>query len=88
MQLQSPQGLPLEWLQGVVDTDNFKKILSSQSKDLILKQLKRILQRRLVTASMEKESDYENPNWANKQAHMNGVRQTLLQLINLLYFVE
>lgn len=74
-------------MRGLKDQEQFKKTCFNNSKDPILKQLKRMLRIRLDELERT-EADYTVNSWSHYQADRNGQRKQIKDLINILYFVE
>lgn len=72
------------------DKKDFQSLALSNKDNKVLKQLKQAIARRLLTIASEEESNssYNQVAWAYKQAHLNGNKQTLRWLDQLLGFVN
>lgn len=81
------------WTQNLRSTEARKaleqKILSSY-RDATLVRLKEIIDLKLQELNSKEISPavFDNLNWAYTQAHINGQKQTLTTLADLLEFVE
>ena len=70
------------WLRGVGDRQTeIDQVLHYISLPLTQKLISLIEQK---LNEVSKGPDYDNPNWAYKQAHMNGYEQALNQVLQLL----
>jgi predicted alpha/beta superfamily hydrolase len=79
------------WLQAIPkeDKDNFKVVLLNNTNNLVLIQLKAIVQRTIKNIEAEERTeDYHDAAWAFKQAHKNGARQQLKFIEDLLSFTN
>lgn len=80
-------GLALEWFLETTDSNSVRDRILGESRNLVLKQLKKILLKRL-SALDTRSDDFTDPSWAYRQAYENGTRQVLRDLIKLMSFVE
>lgn len=81
-------GFPLDWFTGV-PTDKKEDIkLILENSTVIRQQLAKIIDGQLQSLSQSEisETAYDNPNWAEKQAHRNGRRQALSEILRLISF--
>ena len=74
----------LVWVSGIKDKEereSFKKrLLSNQD---IWEKLEKIIVERIE--SLEPDiHDYDSPSWAYRQAHVNGKREALLDLLDII----
>tara|TARA_Y100001963_G_C6789717_1_gene454806 strand:- start:59 stop:313 length:255 start_codon:yes stop_codon:yes gene_type:complete len=73
-----------EWLKGVNDPkerEKEKKII--ENSNFLLDKLKEICYNKLTELENVNKSDYDNPSWAYKQAHVNGEKQAYRSIIEL-----
>lgn len=85
------RGLPVEWskhLKTEAERKNFEAAVRHDA--LVLGRLAEIIEEKLKTLDREEmlSSSYENPSWAYKQAHQNGNRAGLTQVLQLLAFLK
>jgi len=83
------KALSLQWTKGVSEEDRPSVEKAIRNSTTALSHLKGILEERLseLTKSEARESEYDNPAWAYKQAHRNGEVLSLLKTLELLSFV-
>lgn len=79
--------MPVEWFQGLEDTKSFEAYCYNNSKDLILRQLVKIIKRRIDEIE-KREDDFDVPGWDVYCAANLGRKRELKDLLNLLYFVD
>lgn len=85
------KGLSVEWSKHLKTEAERKEFEASVRHDtLVLGRLVEILEEKLSALDREETtpSSYENPAWGYKQAHMNGNRYGLTQVLNLLSFLK
>jgi hypothetical protein len=79
----------LKWTHGLNDRDkkNLEEMLRNSPPTL--KRLKEIVTKRVseVDAVETKTTDYGSPSWAYLQAHRNGHKQALNEILELLSFL-
>ena len=80
----------LRWLQGVPDEQKDSLRSAILNDTLVLGRLNEIIDEEIesLQAKEIKVATYDSPSWAYKQAHYNGVRQTLYNLKFLLSFLD
>jgi hypothetical protein len=82
--------VPVDWFRNLPEDEQekFKELLRSSHR--VLGRQKKILEQRLVDLEIKEvaEASYENPAWAYKQAHLNGRRAAIHDLLKLLDFLE
>lgn len=68
------------------EKDQFKKDVHVWINTAVGSKFKSILEQQLLALNVGevKIENYESPNWANKQAHLNGYRQHIYQMLALL----
>lgn len=86
-----PKALSLEWTKHLKTDEERKKFEVAVRHDtLVLGRLLEILDEK--TKNLDKEeispSSYDNPAWAYKQAHINGIRHGLTTVRQLLSFLD
>lgn len=78
-----------KWLQGL-KTDkeraDFKKIVLNSK--ITLDKLKDIVYNSYIGCLSVTQTDYDNPSWAAKQAHLNGKMEAYTELLQLLTFED
>lgn len=78
----------IAWTYGMNNEEKkeFESLLSSHIGNRVLKRLKEVCQEKMNANERAENSltQYDNPNWANKQAHFNGQRQALVLIQGLL----
>lgn len=81
-------GLPVDWTKGLDDKDSFETLVRNSTQ--VLGRLKEIIEEYESNVVKEEITSkyYDNPAWAYKQAHNNGVRQGLKKVVDLLSFME
>lgn len=81
------KGLSTEWSKHLKTEAERKEFQASVLNDrLVLGRLAEIIQEKL-TGLQSREvspSEYDNPSWAYKQAHANGIKTGLTAILNLL----
>lgn len=78
-----------KWLQGLKtqeERQEFKKIVLNSR--ITLDKLKDIVYNSYIGCLSVSSSDYDNPSWASKQAHLNGKMEAYTELILLLTFED
>lgn len=78
----------LVWISHLKDKDEkerFKKSVLSQQD--VWERLEEILADRLENLGPDIR-DYENPSWAYRQAHINGYKEAIFELLELLPLTE
>jgi hypothetical protein len=73
-----------EWLGNLKgeDRENFKNsILSSK---IVLDKLNEIVYNMYKKEESVSTADYDSPSWSHKQAHTNGRREALKQILDLI----
>jgi hypothetical protein len=84
-------GIATDWVKHLRTEAERKSFEEAVRHDtLVLGRLKAILEEKISNLDrMEGSlSEYENPSWAYKQAHMNGIRAGLTEAKNLLSFLD
>ena len=87
----SKERLPLVWLRNLKDPskrEDFTKAVLSNLSNPTMQRLAEILDEMEQELDRPKESDYENPNWAYKQADYNGARRTLQRIKSIIKIPE
>jgi len=64
------------------ERENFK--LSILSSKIVLDKLQEIVYNMYRKEESISDSDYDSPSWSHKQAHTNGKRQALKQILDLI----
>jgi acetolactate synthase small subunit len=79
-----------EWIQGITKEDRagFKEVLFNNTSNLVLTRLREIIKQRGDNLDNIKLGTYDDSSWSHKQAHINGARQTLKEIEDLLSFTE
>jgi len=85
------RNLSVEWTKHLKDKsakEDFEKLLRNST--ISLGRLREILEEKLTALDRsEVKSDvYDSPNWAYKQADVNGMRRVLMNIIALLDFTR
>lgn len=78
------KGLPMEVLRALpkeYDKEDFIRDLAGASK--ITDIIGRVLKNKITKLNESKETDYDSPSWAHKQAHLNGKAEAYQDVINL-----
>lgn len=91
MTLTSEHKPSTRWTQQLKSPEEKEKFLSALLNDtLVLGRLRDIIEEDIAALSRrEVRSDsYDSPAWAYKQAHLNGVKQALYGLRDLLSFLK
>ncbi len=71
------------WLKdNALSEEEFNKIYEAYTDELIFQQLAVIIKSRLK--ELDKAPDYKNPSWSHEQAHRNGQKESLKEILNLL----
>lgn len=86
-----PKGLSLEWTKHLKTPEEKKQLEESIRHDTyVLGRLLEIIEDKIKDLDQGEISlaSYDNPSWAYKQAHMNGTRQGLTTVKNLLSFLD
>lgn len=83
--------LATEWTKHLKDQEakaEFEKLLRNST--ISLGRLREILEDKLqaLDRSEVKTDNYDSPNWAFRQADLNGTRRILMNIIDLLSFTE
>ena len=86
---RSSNKIPLEWLKTAKGKDAEQLEITLRNATIALGEVRRILKERLRDLETKEmsESEYENPSWAYKQAHINGGKSELTRLIKLTDFI-
>lgn len=82
--------LAITWTQGIPEDRKASTESAIRNSTIALGRLQEILAEKLeATASKEASLDaYESPSWSHRQAHLNGYRQGLTELLQLLSFLD
>jgi hypothetical protein len=74
------------WFQDLPksEQEDFKKLVLGSQK--VLDKLRKICYNTLKDGDQVKTNDYDSPSWAYKQAHLNGRREALEEIIQLISF--
>jgi len=74
------------WTDHIQTPEDKKKFEDSLRASPQLKRLRELMQKDLDSLSRKERSSkvYENPNWANRQAHANGYMSCLQEYLTLL----
>lgn len=85
------KGVSLEWFQHCesdAEKIEFEKTL--RNNGFVLDKLIRILENRLQSIDRDEMSrnSYDSPSWAFLQAHQNGRREGLTEVLSLLSFLR
>lgn len=79
--------LPIEWGKHLKNEEERREfLLAVQHDTLVLGRLSEILQEKLAGLEGREVSaaEYDNPAWAYKQAHINGMKAGLTQVLKML----
>lgn len=79
--------LSLVWTKHLKTDEERREFEKTVRHDtLVLGRLEEIIQEKLSGLENREVSldDYNNPSWAYKQAHMNGIRKGLTEILDLL----
>ena len=73
-----------EWLGSLKgeERENFK--LSVLSSKIVLDKLQEIVYNMYKKEESITDNDYDSPSWSHKQAHTNGRREALKQILDLI----
>lgn len=88
--MRTSKGLPLEWVKHLKSEEERKSFEEAVRHDtLVLGRLLEILEEKVKDLDQKETSlsAYDSPSWAYKQAHMNGMKQGLTAVKNLLSFL-
>ena len=89
---QDHQGLPGLWLQNLPQEQKeaTAKVLRHSINGVLPTRLREILQHKIkeITSNELRTEVFDNPNWAYKQAHSNGMIKALTNILDLLNFNE
>lgn len=91
MTLTSDRKPSTRWTQQLKTTDEKERFLQALKNDtLVLGRLREILEEDIAALSRRevRMDSYDSPSWAYRQAHLNGVAQTLQGLRDLLSFLK
>lgn len=80
--------LNLRWTKGLSKDrkENVEKLV--RNSHIVLSRLKEIIDEDLRDLNKYTETDYDNPSWGFKQAHINGKQEYARQMLSLLNFLE
>lgn len=79
------------WTQHLKSEEQKARFLQALRNDtLVLGRLKEVIEEDLAALSRRevRTDSYDSPSWAYQQAHYNGMRQSLMQLQDLLSFLK
>jgi hypothetical protein len=79
------------WTQQLKTTDEKERFLQALKNDtLVLGRLRDIIEEDIAALSRREVrlDSYDSPSWAYRQAHLNGVSQSLQGLRDLLSFLK
>ncbi len=83
---------PLEWTEHLQNNKTAKEDLelAVRNSTVALTRLLEILEKKksFVEKTESNITQYEHPSWSHKQAHLNGRRASLDEIINLLQFIR
>ncbi len=78
-----------DWFIGVDDRQRLVKGLQDSANSLVLRILREILDRKVQTLTNEElKTDYDNASWSHRQAHINGNKEILRYIDQVLGFVN
>lgn len=81
------KGLSTEWTRHLKTEAERKEFQAKVLNDrLVLDRLSAIIEEKLTGLQSREvsSSEYDNPSWAYKQAHTNGIKAGLTAILNLL----
>lgn len=79
--------IPIVWVSHLKTEKEKEEFKQSIVSSVALRRMKEILEQRLEVIESS-ETDYDCPSWAYKQAHFNGRREELKDLLRLLAFIK
>lgn len=83
-------GVALEWTEGMSaqEKEEFQALLLRNT--ILTRRLYEILKKRekALTRNETKESTFDSPNWAFKQAYNNGKVESIREILDLFRFLE
>lgn len=85
------KGVPLEWFKHCQSEQEKKDFeVTLRNNGFVLDKLIRILEDKLISIDRDEASrlSYDSPSWAFLQAHQNGRREGLTEVLNLLQFLR
>ena len=79
------------WLAHLKDPaqrQEFEVALRNSYNSVFTTRLKEIIEQRLENNTMSelRQENYDSPNWSHKQAHVNGMNQILVWVLDLINF--
>jgi hypothetical protein len=74
------------WTQGSKDKESLELALRNQVNSTIVNRFIEIINRRIAELQTSRIADYDNPNWAYKQADLIGRLSELKTIITLFNF--
>lgn len=82
--------LPMVWTKHLKNDEEAKKRFEStlRNSSTLVSRLVEILKEKDNTVASVTNADYDNPSWAYSQAHRNGYRQALKDILDLFNFME
>jgi len=91
MPKQKPKNLPqndrrisTEWFYGLDPSEHQQLEQVWRNSTYLTDRLKGILERRLKVLEIDKEDDYNNPQWSVVRADRNGVARAFREILRLL----
>jgi hypothetical protein len=75
--------LSIQWFQDLPkhDQEKFKEtVLNSK---IVLDKVAKVCYNKIIELDNVTTSDYDSPSWACKQAHLNGKREALKEILQL-----
>ena len=82
------KGLPLAWTSGLSEDEKKEFEKAVRNDTYVLSKLRKVIDEEIENLDRQEisSSSYDNPSWAFKQAHGNGVRAGLIKVRRLLEF--
>lgn len=76
--------IPVDWLYGIPPEEKDSFIEAWRNSTFVLDKLKKYIERELKSLDLDKEDDYQNPNWPIARADKNGQVRSFKKIFRLL----
>lgn len=77
-----------EWIVGLDDQEKKKMVELLAINNKVLDKLREIVYNTIKNDEKVKSTDYSDPSWSHKQAHLNGRADMARYILNLLEIKE
>lgn len=78
------RNIPMAWLQGLSDEEKKDFEQAWRNSTYVLDKLKAIIERQVEALEIDREADYNHPQWPVLRADKNGQARALMDIYRLL----